>query len=298
MTQQFDFTPILGWSVSRFDKFLSCRRQYFYDYYLKYDRDHPTQKIRNLKRLTSVPLEKGNIVHHVIGVFLRRLLASEEPIDVRRFMDYAERTAEEQCNSKSFAEVYYGETENIDASGFFDEIRVALESFLNSDRYKWITKEAIDVKKDWVIEPRGYGETRLNGMKAYCKVDFLFPVGEDIYVIDWKTGKRYEQKHRKQLLGYTAAVSSDYSKDPTRIIPIIAYLQPSYEEIQMEFNEFDVQDFMTRMEKETEEMYSFCKNVEENIPKEKEEFKKTANTAVCGHCNYRELCGRAGEHRE
>jgi CRISPR/Cas system-associated exonuclease Cas4 (RecB family) len=296
MTQQFDYTPILGWSVSRYDKFLSCKRQYFYDYYLKHDPDHSPQEIRELKKLTSIALEKGNIVHHVIGVFLRRLLASEEPIDVQRFMDYAERTAEEGCNSKAFAEVYYREIESVNAGEFFNGIRDALQNFLNSDRHKWITSEAIDVKKNWVIEPGGYGETRLNEMKVYCKVDFLFPVGDDIYVLDWKTGKRYDQKHKKQLLGYTAAVSSDYGKDPTRIIPIIAYLQPSYEEREMKFNEFDVQEFIARIEKETEEMYSFCQDVEDNIPKDKEKFTRTTNAAVCGHCNYRELCGVTGNH--
>ena len=38
-TEKFDYTPILGWSVTRYDKFLTCKRQYYYEYYGKYDPD-------------------------------------------------------------------------------------------------------------------------------------------------------------------------------------------------------------------------------------------------------------------
>ena len=37
MLKQFEFTPILGWSASRYDTFKSCQRRYYYTYYAKYD---------------------------------------------------------------------------------------------------------------------------------------------------------------------------------------------------------------------------------------------------------------------
>lgn len=287
--RRFEYTPILGWSVSRYGKFLLCKRQYYYDYYAKYDKVFPRQKIEELKRLTSIPLEIGNIVHHIIKGLLERLLKSEKPIDKTRFLDFAKRKTEELCGSKTFMEIYYNEITNINTDELFDRIQNSLNNFLNSNRYNWLTKEAISDKKDWLIEPPGYGETRINEMKVYCKVDFLFPIDNDIYIIDWKTGKR-EEKHKKQLLGYVSWSSYHFEKDPIGIIPIIAYLQPSYEEIEMKFDESDIQDFAIQIKKEREEMYSFCSNVEENIPKDKEEFIKTTNTVVCDYCNYRELC--------
>ena len=33
--KQFPFTPILGWSSTRYDMFSLCRRRYFYHYYGK-----------------------------------------------------------------------------------------------------------------------------------------------------------------------------------------------------------------------------------------------------------------------
>jgi len=85
----FDYTPIPGWSVSRYDVFLTCKRRYYYNYYAKYDKDYPLWKIQELKKLTSFPLEVGNIVHDTIKALLKRLLKSEDEIDTTRFLDFA-----------------------------------------------------------------------------------------------------------------------------------------------------------------------------------------------------------------
>lgn len=290
MIKRFGFTPILGWSVSRYDKFLSCKRRYYYDYYAKYDKVYQRKQIEKLKKLTSIPLEIGNTVHQVIKVLLDRLLKSEEVVNVARFLDFTKRKTEENCCSKTFAEVYYNEVNGINADELLDKVQDALNNFLKSERYNWLTTKALSNKTDWIIEPPGYGEARLSGMKIYCKVDFLFPVGDAIYIIDWKTGKRDEEKHKKQLLGYVSWASFHLDKDPIKIIPTIAYLKPSYEEVQMKFNEYDIQNFAIQIKEETEEMYSLCSNIEENIPRDKEEFTKTTNIKVCDYCNYRELC--------
>ena len=50
--KRFAYTDILGWSISRYDKFLNCKRQYFYDYYGKFDKEFSLEKIQQLKALT------------------------------------------------------------------------------------------------------------------------------------------------------------------------------------------------------------------------------------------------------
>lgn len=285
----FEYTPILGWSVSRYNTFSSCKRQYFYEYYAKYDKEYPRHKINKLKDLTSIPLEKGNIVHDVIGVFLVRLLKSEDNIDKSRFLEFAKRKTEEYCRTKNFMEFYYNEINAIDIAPVLNGVNEALNNLLTSSRYDWLIKEATLDKRNWIIDPPGYGEARLNGMKIYCKVDFLFPIKNYMYIIDWKTGKK-DEKHKKQLLGYVSWASYHFGKHPTEIIPIIAYLQPIYEELGMNFNEYDIEEFARQVRKETDEMQSLCINVEENIPKPKEEFVKTSNAVICKFCNYRELC--------
>ncbi len=63
--REFEYTDILGWSYSRFSTFQQCKRRYYYDYYAKYDIENAKKAFR-LKKLTTVPLEIGNISHEVI----------------------------------------------------------------------------------------------------------------------------------------------------------------------------------------------------------------------------------------
>lgn len=291
--KKFSFTDILGWSVSRYDKFQVCKRQYYYDYYGKHDRQYPRARIEALKQMTSIPLEVGNVVHDSLKALLERLLVSEQPIDNGRFLEYALKKTGEYCNRKTFAEVYYKEVAAVHPDALFDVARRCLQNFLQSDRYAWILEKAIDNKTGWLIEPPGYGETRINGMKAYCKVDFLFPVDSDIYILDWKTGKKDEKKHTKQLLGYAAWASYHFEKKAADICPVTVYLNPEYQEMSIDLAHFDAGDFIRRVEGETKEMYAFCRDVEKNLPKDKEEFTRTTNGTICKYCNYRELCADA-----
>ena len=59
--KKFVFSPKLGWSVSRYNLFETCKRQYYYNYYAKYDTEYPTQKILALKKNDLHP--PGNRKH-------------------------------------------------------------------------------------------------------------------------------------------------------------------------------------------------------------------------------------------
>jgi hypothetical protein len=288
--KRFDFTPILGWSVSRFDLFNLCKRQYYYNYYAKYDKEFPRSKIDKLKKMTSIPLEIGNLVHDVIKTLLERLQTSDSEINHEKFYDYAKRKTEQYCNQKEFSEIYYNEIDQLNIDEIFTKVEICLKNILNSKRFNWLFTEALKFKSNWIIEPPGYGETRINELKAYCKVDFLFPFDDSMYIMDWKTGKADDEKHNKQLIGYSTWASFHFGQEPEKIVPILAYLNPEYKETEIRVNEFDIQEFSSKVKDETEEMYSFCVDVEENIPKEKDNFSKTPFSKICDYCNYRELC--------
>ncbi|MBW1803859.1 MAG: PD-(D/E)XK nuclease family protein, partial [Deltaproteobacteria bacterium] len=126
--KRFDFTPILGWSVSRYDMFQSCKRQYFYAYYGKYDIIIPVWKINALKQMTSVPLETGNIANDIIEVLLTRLQKTDDPIDTYRFVDYVRRKTEEYCKAKIFSEIYYSEIKSVSVDGIFETVKMCLDN--------------------------------------------------------------------------------------------------------------------------------------------------------------------------
>jgi len=294
LIKKFDFTPILGWSVSRYDTFKTCRRRYYYTYYAKFDPEYPADKINRLKQMTSIPLEVGNIVHDIIKVLLERLQKTEQQIDSKKFYEYARKITEQYCR-KTFSEIYYNEIDHLNIDEIYENVRLNLSNLLNSDRFMWLIRNAIKNKDQWVIEPPGYGQTVINGLKAYCKVDFLFPVDDILFIMDWKTGKADSTKHYKQMVGYTAWAAFHFNHDPEKIHPIIAYLKPEYAEENLRITQTDTNNFADTVKKETMEMYDFCSNIEENIPKEKSLFEKTTLRIFCDYCNFRELCRQKNE---
>lgn len=287
--KKFPYTDILGWSVSRYDRFSNCKRQYFYDYYAKYDKDFPIEKIQFLKKLTSKALETGNIVHDIVRDMLQRFQKSSKPINKDKFFKYAFDMTEKYCNAKTFFESYYG-NELIDINEIYKKVKGILENLLESKRFKWIEKNAVPESAKWIIEPDGFGETRIDNMKAFCKVDFLFPVGDKIYIMDWKTGKPDESKHSKQLTGYSLWANYHFGKDAKNIVPIIVYLFPEYYEKSVAIDSSSMQKFAQTVKEETEEMYGYLENIEKNIPKEKKEFACTNNNFFCKYCCYKEIC--------
>ena len=290
--KRYQFSSILGWSVTRYDTFTACKRMYYYQYYAKFDPDYPREKIDALKNLTSIPMEIGNIVHDTVSTVLRRLLKSNEEIDQQRFEAFVETMTAENCKNKAFFEVYYSDRESVEPPDILPSINECLTTFLDSARFRWIKDKAISSKHDWLIEPPGYGEARIDGMKVYCKVDFLFVVDGRIIILDWKTGKRAEEKHGKQLLGYTTWAAHHLSASAADIDAVIAYLRPSYEEVELSASDSDLKEFALQIRAETEEMYSFCSDMQENMPLEKESFPMTSRLGFCKYCNFKELCDR------
>ena len=289
--KKFEYTAILGWSSTRYDIFSECKRKYYYQYYAKFDKEYQKHNIDFLKKLTSIPKEIGNISHDVVKEVLERLKKSSTPIDKQKFEAYVKNIAQTR-REKNFFEVHYKVQEQIYAEQLFRKTYVSLINFLESERFEWIKESAISEMDKWIIEPEGYGESRLDGLKLYCKVDFMFPSGEKIIILDWKTGKKNEKKHSKQLVGYAAWASFHLDRKASDIEPIIVYLHPEYEEISLNITDAELMEYKERILRETKEMYGYCSNFEENIPLDKEKFPMLEDTTICKYCNFKELSHR------
>ena len=288
--ERYPYSDILGWSISRYEVFDKCKRQYFFQYYARYAEGVPSYKIKQLKELTSTALEVGNVVHDVLEAFLRRLQKSSSDVDEKRFFEYAAALTADYFSRKSFLEVYYGTVAGIDVARALSMVELCLKNFINSPVYSWIFMKAITNRANWMIEPEGYGETRLAGLKAYCKMDFLFPVDGDIVILDWKTGKKDMYKHSSQLIGYAAAASSNFGIPWKTIYPKIVYLSPQFDEFELKLRNEEFEGLFKRTKAQTEEMYSYCADIEKNKPLAMERFPKTPSTSMCGWCNFQELC--------
>ena len=151
--ERFPFTRILGWSMSRYNGFSLCKRRYYYQYYAKHDPEIPRQRIDYLKALTSVPLEIGVVVHHVIKALLNRLQRTREEIDQEKFFEYARRSTSEHIERKVFSEVYYRDVDEIETGDLFPTVQECLQNLLSSDRFTWLTQEAVSSNTSQQIGP-------------------------------------------------------------------------------------------------------------------------------------------------
>ena len=296
MLKRFPFSPILGWSVSRFDTFSFCKRKYYYTYYGKFDREIPLAKITQLKNLTTEALSIGSLAHDVIEAILKRLQKSTDVIDETRMKGFVKAQIQKYMLDKVFSEVYYKEKEEIDEAYIIESVFNAVMIFVKSERFEWIRQLPDTSKQQWIIEPDGYGETRIKtdrgDLKAYCKVDFMLPDGKDIYILDWKTGKADEFKHRKQLIGYSLFASFHFENKFDRIIPILAYLKDGYSEVIPQISEMDIENFKSDMIGDIGAMQNMNLDIENNTPVAKNEFTLTESEGKCKYCEFRELCGR------
>ncbi|MFY8079058.1 MAG: PD-(D/E)XK nuclease family protein [Flavobacteriales bacterium] len=296
MLKRFPFSPILGWSVSRFDTFSFCKRKYYYTYYGKFDREIPLAKITQLKNLTTEALSIGSLAHDVIEAILKRLQKSTDVIDETRMKIFVKQQVQKYMLDKVFSEVYYKEKEEIDEAYIIESVFNAVMIFVKSERFEWIRQLPDTSKQQWIIEPDGYGETRIKtdrgDLKAYCKVDFMLPDGKDIYILDWKTGKADEFKHRKQLIGYSLFASFHFENKFDRIIPILAYLKDGYSEVIPQISEMDIENFKSDMIGDIGAMQNMNLDIENNTPVAKNEFTLTESEGKCKYCEFRELCGR------
>lgn len=287
--KKFPFTNILGWSVSRYDVFTSCKRKYFYAYYSKHDTEVDIKKIQRLKNLTTVALEIGNIAHDVIRDLLIRLQTSSVTVNQEKLKAYTLKMAADYCASKEFMEIYYQQTQNVSSEEIGLVAYQSVVNLLNSERFEWLNSIPIEKRKDWIIEPDGFGETRINDLKAYCKVDFLIPLDDKAFILDWKTGKKDEQKHKKQMIGYSMFAHHNLGFTPVNISSYVAYIKEKYEELAPKISTEEITTFIDTVKRESEEMYKFNIDIQSNIPIPKEHF-EMVNNGLCRFCEYRELC--------
>ncbi len=287
-SDKYGFTPYLGWSVSRYDTFSMCKRKYFYQYYAKYDREFPLQKINSLKAMTSTALEIGNTVHQTIETIVKRLTKSTKNIDENRLNEFIKQIVQ-NYSSKIFIEKYYN-TAEIDFNNIFESAKQSVYNFLNSQRFETIKQQAVDDLSQFIIEPGGFGETRLGDLKIYAKVDFLIKDKNSMSILDWKTGKENTQKYKKQMLAYAVWANDFLMVDIKNISLYICYLADIYKEEKIEIDGYD--KLHQIIYAETNEMLDFCMDSENNIPMSKEKFLMCKNNILCSYCNFRELCKR------
>ncbi len=129
-------------------------------------------KNRKLKSLSSVALEQGSAVHHLIEVSLRKLRKGNPSIDIARLENYVAAYADTLIKQRQFFDTYYKGIE-VKASDISENVLTKFKVFAASEVFEGLAELVASGQTDvnkWVVESNGdkYGETRIGETKALC----------------------------------------------------------------------------------------------------------------------------------
>jgi hypothetical protein len=215
------FSNRFGWSLSREAAFDACARRYYFHYYLSWGgwQAGAASLVREaflLKRLVSLPLWRGQLVHYVASKVLRSMQVKGRIPDRDAVIRYTLERFDAQIEF-SRAKRYLSEPKksgariNVDWLALFDheygrdvpEAAIArtreectaavsgllaspmLEAALQTDRARW-TIENLDAAEFAQTFPFG-------GATVYVKTDFMFRgAAGELSIVDWKTTRPAE----------------------------------------------------------------------------------------------------------
>jgi hypothetical protein len=212
------FANRFGWSLSREATFDSCRRRYYFHYYLSWggwEAAAPSlaREAFKLKRLVSLPLWRGQLVHYVASMVLRSMKAKGRIPGKDAVLAYALERFETQfefSRSKKYLSTpkKTGASLNIDWLALLDHEygRPVTPAIL--DRTRGECMQAVEglyassilgtimetERAKWEIEDLDSGafsqQFDFERVKVFVKTDFMFRGGDGtLRIVDWKTNR-------------------------------------------------------------------------------------------------------------
>jgi CRISPR/Cas system-associated exonuclease Cas4 (RecB family) len=297
-------TGLPDWSYSRMQALVSCPRKYYYIYYggKKFSALEQTDKevIQFLKSLSTGHLLVGDVVHHVIKTYFKKLKKGEI-WDLGRLQSFGYRILKEAVaysvelrndvfksydyTPRSLQEIYYNE---LPPSAYRDQLRSEINHhltvFYKSAQFDHLRSGA--QSDSAVIESR----TRfvLAGIDVDGAVDLLFENGDQVIIADWKTGEREIEDTSLQLLTYAwwAIESRGIAKDKISIQK--AYLKEDALEV-LEFSDTHLQRARARIIQDSERLSELDGFGKEGII---DAFTPCRQEKVCAQCPFKKICSK------
>jgi hypothetical protein len=309
------FQHEFSWSASRAAGFATCRRRYYFDYYLSWNGWNASapQERRTaylLKKMTRMPMLAGDLVHQAI----QHWYAGREQGRVGT-LENSTGWVTDQLRSKykesrdgkwkmrpaklcHLAEHHYGES-CVDESGteaadygkrFLERMHGALTCFFESPELEGARK----VEPQDTLACEEMSTFDLFGTKIYAVPDLAFRDGDGrVQILDWKTGSPREAD-RFQLAIYAFYAQDKWGAEPTEVVCKDVYLGRN-EIVEQAYDGDQLDEVMGRIEASMSKMRALHFDADAGVG-DVEDFPMTADDEEglqeCRSCNYRELCAR------
>ncbi|GAB6189360.1 hypothetical protein JCM30566_10990 [Marinitoga arctica] len=299
-----DQYPEKSWSFSK-DKLLTkCPRAYYYSKFLmwggwNYDASERKRKAYRLTKLTTVEQYLGSLIHSYIANNITALKSG----DIKTALEYVGKELnkavessyklrnEWEQNPKNYVMLYsvYYKNRNLFEGNFGRSIKekakILIQNYYASRTLKDIQN---GIKVLEIDRENNFTSFFINNYKIYSILDFMYEKNGDIFIVDWKTGKR-SVDDEMQLKLYALYAYKNYNINLNKVYLINEYLyEGNFEERKYSKDELlEIEDYI---KERIEIMEFYLKDKDKNIPKEEEKFPARPSKYNCKWCNFKEIC--------
>ena len=296
----------LTWSFSRHKTFSTCKRMYYYNYYGSLggwddNADTEVKKLYMLKKMTSLPILAGTLVHDEVEKVLNAV-RNEDKYSQKDSEDNVIKAFKEswkQSKNKDWKknvkhntnlfEHYYNKEVSDDRLFEIKDIMInSIKGFYDSDTFSFIKTVAA---QDWLaIEELDSFE--IEGTKIWVKLDFATQHDGKVYIYDWKTGKEVKE-HENQLEVYTLYAMEKWKLDLKQVRLFGIYLTKSIPEKKVKPTVDSINNVKHTIQQSIKEMKLLVNDFSEsevslaNFPKVNDAIE---NSWPCSICNFKEVC--------
>ena len=305
--QDFFPQPLVNefsWSKSREGTFNECKRRFWFQYYGSWGGWEPEADARSrdvyvLKQLRTRHIWIGNIVHEAIERSLKNMRASEKPLalNVDEIVDLTiQRMRSEWRSSRSgmyrlkpkscalFEHEYKVDVPREEWKKAAETVERCLRNFYASDIYARLGEIP---RADW-LEIEDLSSFDIEGLKVVVVLDFSYRLGDEIVILDWKTGAYAEGDNKLQLSCYALYAGRRWGAPPERVRAIEFNLNRN-EVIEHRLTPSDLEWTTRFISGSAADMRRLLRDSEKNIAAE-EDFLRVNDPRVCLRCNFLRLC--------
>lgn len=280
-----------SWSISRHDSFQSCRRRYFYAYYVAPE----DPEVRRLKRLSALPLWAGSVVHETIEELLktRDTMPSETEqeaiiraaVHSRMLGDWRHSEAASP-DFRLFEHEYGTPVEPEDKKIVVGIVMRSLKNFFRSD----LLREVMAVGRSQWLTIEDLVSYDVGGVPVFLRMDLAYRDRDGrVVIVDWKTGRGEGRFSEVQLAGYALyAAQQGWVQSADELRTELAYLAiPRY--VRRSVDQKRLDHARSFIEKSASSMKALLLDPVANLGR-LEDFPMIERPTVCRRCNFRKLC--------
>lgn len=297
------FRNEFSWSKSRNEVFLTCPRQYYFNYYGYWggwqpDTPERTRQIYILKNLKNRYLWAGDTVHQCLKHTLKNLQRGITILDVDEIVSITINKMRDEFRSsrekrylmhpKSCALFEHEYNVNLPDTRWkqvAEDVEQCLRNFYGSELFAVLRK----IPQDKWLEIEDFSFFYLNDIKIWAVLDCSFRTDDGVTIIDWKTGRTSSREISLQLSCYAMYGQKKWDIRPENI-QLIEYNLLSDQKAEFTITESEIIDTTTYINGSVSDMKSMLVDIANNVPKDEESFQKIEDKNIRARCNFKKIC--------